>query len=119
MTPVSNHAAPPSRPGLIRAGLLLILFSLAVVTAYRFYDPASAYEVQVFRTPTGWGYSIVSNHRTLIYQPTIPGQSGTVGFASRQQARRVGERVAEKLQREPNLPTLTNPELRELGVTTP
>lgn len=42
-----------------------------------------------------------------------------VGFSSQEQAQRVGERVIEKIQQTKALPTLTNEELRQLGVKIP
>ncbi|MBD2753991.1 DUF4907 domain-containing protein [Spirosoma validum] len=103
----------------IRFALILALIGLAVLTAYRLFRNSSPYQVEVFATSTGWGYDILNNGNPFIHQPTVPGQAGTVGFASQEQARRVGERVVEKLQETKALPTLTNDELRQLGVTIP
>jgi hypothetical protein len=97
----------------------LILVGLVIVTIYQLYFRKPQYEVQVFATSGGWGYSILTNGKTVIYQPTIPGQPGMVGFASQEQARRVGERVVEKVQQAEAMPTLTNDELRQLGVQIP
>jgi hypothetical protein len=107
----------PASP--IRLVLFLFLIGLAVVTAVQLYHRRSSYQVQVFATPTGWGYDILNNGTQFIHQPTIPGQPGMVGFASQQQARRVGERVVEKLNGTKALPTLSNDELRQLGVKIP
>jgi hypothetical protein len=108
-----------SRASLIRLVLFLGLIGLATLTVYRLYHGQPQYQVQVFATPTGWGYDILNNGKLFIHQPTIPGQSGIVGFASQEQARRVGERMARKLQETKALPTLTNDELRQLGVKIP
>lgn len=113
-----NNVRSRSSISLIRLVLLLTLMGLAVLTVLRFY-PDKPYEVQVFATPTGWGYDILDHGKLYIHQPTIPGQSGIVGFASQEQARRVGERVAEKLEQTKSLPALTNDELRQLGVKIP
>lgn len=114
------RTAPPTwRISPVRFALILTLIALAVLTAYRLYWNASPYQVRVFTTSTGWGYDILNNGNLFIHQPTVPGQAGTVGFTSQEQARKVGERVVEKLQETKALPTLTNDELRQLGVTIP
>ncbi|UFH52336.1 DUF4907 domain-containing protein [Spirosoma sp. KNUC1025] len=111
---------PRSRVHQIRLVLVLILVGLAVLTTYQVYrSNQSPYKVQVFATSTGWGYKILNNEKVFIHQPTIPGQSGMVGFASQEQARRVGEWVADKLHETNALPTLTSDELRQLGVKIP
>ena len=109
----------PSRTKLIRRVLLLILLGLGLLTAWLIYQQQTPYQVQVFKTAGGWGYDIVTDGKPVIHQPTIPGQPGLVGFASEAQARRVGERVVERLQQEKALPALTNDELRRLGVKIP
>ncbi|WP_246202168.1 DUF4907 domain-containing protein [Spirosoma agri] len=121
MTPIKNTKPHQqrSRSGLIRIGLLLIMAGLAILTGYLAYSWRSYYEVQVFSTPTGWGYDILSNGEPFIHQPTIPGVPGVVGFTSSEQAQRVGERVVEKLQEDKAMPTLTHDELRQLGVSIP
>ena len=108
-----------SRIPLIRLALFAILIGLAVLTVRQFYERQPRYQVQVIKTPTGWGYQILNNEKLFIYQPTIPGQSGMVGFASPEQARRVGEWMAAKLKETKALPSLTNDELRQLGVKIP
>ena len=107
------------QPSRIRLVLFLILIGLAALTVYKFYRGQSQYQVRVFVTPTGWGYDILNNEKLFIHQPTIPGQSGIVGFASQEQAHRVGKWVATRLQETKALPTLTNDELRQLGVKIP
>lgn len=117
---MTNDAQPRSRERLIQRGLILFLVCLALATAYQVYRSRQPdYQVQVFQTPGGWGYDILNNEQTIIHQPTIPGQSGIVGFSSQAQARRVGEWVVEKLKQTQALPTLTNEDLRRLGVSIP
>lgn len=89
------------------------------MTAYLFFPRKPHYQVQAFATSSGWGYDILTYGKPLIHQPTIPGQPGMVGFTSKEQAQRVGERVVEKLQKEQAMPTLTHDELRQLGVRIP
>lgn len=113
------NVGQPSRTTLIRKVLLLILIGLGLLTAWLIYQRQTPYEVQAFATTGGWGYTILNNGKPFIHQPTIPGQPGIVGFATEAQARRVGERVVEKIQQDEALPTLTNDELRRLGVKIP
>ncbi|GAB4035932.1 DUF4907 domain-containing protein [Spirosoma jeollabukense] len=116
---INTNKNRPSRTRLIRLGLILILIALAGLTGYQVYRRQNPYQVQAFSTPAGWGYDILTNGKLFIHQPTIPGQSGMVGFSSQEQAQRVGERVVEKIQQTKALPTLTNEELRQLGVKIP
>lgn len=113
------NTGQPSRKNLIRKGLIFVLLILAILTGWLIYKRQNHYQVQAFATQGGWGYSVLNNGKPFIYQPTIPGQPGIVGFASEAEAQRVGERVVEKIQREKALPTLTNDELRQLGVKIP
>lgn len=104
----------------IRTGLVLILAMLGVATGYLFHwQPQHQYRVTVFSGPDGWGYDVLENNQLYIHQPTVPGQPGQAGFVSEAQARRVGERVVEKLEQTQAMPTLSNDELRQLGVTIP
>jgi hypothetical protein len=100
--------------------MLLVLIGLAIITAYCQYRQHQQhslphYQLRTFATSVGWGYAVVTNGTTLIYQPTVPGRAGSAGFSSRKQA----ERVIQKLRSGQDLPTLTPNELRELGVATP
>lgn len=106
----------------IRTGLLLVLVMLGIITGYIFHQqrqPQYQYRVTVFSAPGGWGYDILKNNQLFIHQPTIPGQPGQAGFVNEAQARRVGKRVVEKLEQTRAMPTLSNDELRQLGVTIP
>lgn len=117
---MTNDVHPQSWARLIQRSLILFLVCLAFVTAYQVYRHRQPdYQVQVFQTPGGWGYDILNDEQTVIHQPTIPGQSGIVGFSSQTQARRVGEWVAEQVKQRQALPTLTNKDLRHLGVSIP
>ncbi|MFD1140606.1 DUF4907 domain-containing protein [Larkinella insperata] len=96
--------------------LTILLIGLAVITVYSPYHPRPQYELQTVTTPAGWGYQIVSDGKTVIDQPTVPGRAGQRGFSSEQLARRVGECVVSKLRRGQFPPTLTPSELAQLGV---
>ncbi|GAB2535738.1 DUF4907 domain-containing protein [Spirosoma aerophilum] len=119
MQNAATNTGQSSRTKLIRKGLILVLLVLAVLTVRLVYQRQHPYSVEVFASSGGWGYSILDNGKPFIHQPTIPGQPGLVGFASKAEAQRVGERVVEKIQQEKALPTLTSEELRQLGVKIP
>lgn len=119
MQNTSTNMNQPAQTNVVRKGLLLVLLVLAILTAYIIYQRQNPYTVEVFSTPGGWGYAILNHGKPFIHQPTIPGQPGIVGFSSAAQAQRVGERVVEKIQQDKALPTLTNDELRQLGVKIP
>jgi hypothetical protein len=114
-----TNTGQSSRTNLIRKGLILVLLVLAFFSVRLVYQRQHPYSVEVFTTSGGWGYSILNNGKPFIHQPTIPGQPGLVGFASKADAQRVGERVVEKIQQDKAMPTLTNDELRQLGVKIP
>lgn len=94
----------------------ILLLGLAIITAYSLFRSKPSYELQTFATPTGWGYQVVMNGKTVIDQPTVPGQTGQKGFTSEELARRVGERVVAKLRLGQFPPTLSPSELSQLGV---
>lgn len=101
-----------------RRGVALIMIGLAIVTAYAYYAQRPHYQLKLFSSQIGWGYFILDGDRAVVYQPTIPGQTGNRGFVSEAQARRVGEQVIVKLEQGNQLPTLTQDELHRLGVAT-
>lgn len=107
----------PSQPrGLSRQWLMLALIGLMTVTVYRFYNQRQDYQVRLFTTSIGWGYSVLANGNELIYQPTIPGQTGQQGFATQAQAQQVGELVCQKLKTGQQSPAIGTDELRRLGI---
>ncbi len=107
------------RPRMIRQGLVLVLLGLAIITVYLLYKRQDRYELEVFQSKTGWGYSVLMNGSEVINQPTIPGGVGNRGFVNEQQAQRVGKRVVEKLRQGQIPPTVTPAELHQLGVDVP
>jgi hypothetical protein len=95
----------------------ILLIGLAMVTVYSLFLRKPDYELQTITTPKGWGYQIIHNGKTVIDQPTVPGLPGQRGFATEELARRVGDRVVSKLRQGQFPPTLTPPELNQLGVS--
>lgn len=103
----------------IRLVLLLTLIGLTILTSVLIYQRYPHYQVNVIAAQQGWGYDILNNGKVIIHQPTIPGQPGMVGFPTQALAQKVGARVVEKLSQSQALPTLSNAELRQLGVKIP
>ena len=120
MSIMTNDLQPQSQAQLVRRGLLLFLLGLAIVTGYLVYRLRQPhYQVHVFETRGGWGYDIQTNNKTIIHQPSIPGVPGMIVFPNQEQALRVGNRVVEKIEQTKAVPTLTNEDLRQLGVKIP
>lgn len=99
--------------------LLIILIGLSLITFFVRYRQASSYHLAVFQTNVGWGYAVITNGDSLIYQPTIPGIAGRRGFGSEAQAREVGKHIVAKLEKGEMPPTITYAELTQLGVIAP
>jgi hypothetical protein len=79
--------------------------------------PASNYRfVTLFDVQIGWGYDIFLNDVLKIHQPHIPVVQGIQGFKSAYDAELVAKKVIEKLDAGIMPPTLSEQELRELGV---
>lgn len=104
---------------IVRRILFVTLAVLALLTVYQVYRSRSAYELRLYKTPAGWGYDVRNHGKLVIHQPAIPGIAGDRGFADETQARRVGERVIDKLQKGQDLPTITQDELRAMNISLP
>ncbi|WP_083422164.1 DUF4907 domain-containing protein [Arsenicibacter rosenii] len=98
--------------------LILVVAGLAGMVAFQFYKKQSPYQLHVFSTQKGWGYTIISHGDSLIYQPTMPGLAGQKGFARAEDARQVGQLVIHKMENGHFPPTLTQADLTQLGITT-
>ncbi|GAB3934366.1 DUF4907 domain-containing protein [Larkinella terrae] len=94
-----------------------LLAGLVLITVYSLFFRKPDYELQTMSTGSGWGYQIVHNGKTVINQPTVPGQPGQHGFPTEVLARKVGERVVSKLRQGQFPPTLNPAELSQLGVS--
>lgn len=73
---------------------------------------------ECFHAKNGWGYNILSGKQVIIHQETIPGKAGDKGFKEQQQADAIAQLVIEKLKTG-QLPTITQKQLSEKGVTNP
>lgn len=63
---------------------------------------------------TTYGYEIYVDGKKYIYQPNIPGVSGKKGFRDEATALKVGQAVAEKIERGVMPPSITIAELKDL-----
>lgn len=71
--------------------------------------------IQVFRSNSGWGYTITAKDGFIIQQPYIPAILGQKSFDSQDQARKTAKMVLEKLNKGKN-PSLSLSELDSLGI---
>jgi len=76
-------------------------------------------EVKVFKGENGWGYDIYVGGKKYIHQTTIPSIPGTLGFASKKDAKKVGALVMGKVDRNEMPPSVTPEELKELQIKIP
>lgn len=67
--------------------------------------------------PHGAGYDIYQGTKRFIHQTTVPGEPGTEGFVSREEAARVAELVVTKLESASGFPSVTRRELDSLHIT--
>lgn len=77
------------------------------------------YQIEIFKELNGFGYSITKEGVRIIYQPTIPGVSGMVGFNDSIQALSVAKLVINKIQNGVFPPSILSTELDSLKVTIP
>jgi len=77
---------------------------------------AGAIAVTPFQTGNGWGYKVSIGGMPFINQDIIPGLPGNISFTSREDALRVGMKVAEKLK-EQKIPAVSREELIAMKIT--
>ncbi len=67
---------------------------------------------------TGFGYDIYMDSATkpTVHQPNIPAVAGNRGFATEEEARKIGEYVGNKIRNNIMPPSVTTQELDSLGV---
>jgi hypothetical protein len=71
--------------------------------------------VVTFQTHAGWGYTVNVGAHPYIYQDFIPAIPGRNPFRSKEDAARVGNRVAEKLRKR-QVPAISKQELTEMKI---
>lgn len=63
-----------------------------------------------------YGYDIFVNGRLRIHQPSIPGQPGNTGFKTKTDAKKVALFVMDKINKGNMPPSVTQKELKSLGI---
>ena len=71
---------------------------------------------EIVETENGYGYKIFVDGKLYISQPSIPGLSGTAGFESEADARKIAELAVFKIKQGIMPPTITLEELETNGV---
>ena len=102
-------------------GIALILAIAAVLYAGHYFRHKGnkgyvLLEARPIQSRYGWGYEVLASGKLYIHQEFIPVIAGRKGFASKEQALRVGNKVIEKIKLKQIPPTLTLQDLTELGV---
>jgi hypothetical protein len=105
---------------LLAGSLLLLAFAVFKTMQRGFPGKPTAMQdsiaVVTFRTHAGWGYAVNVGAHAYIYQDFIPAIPGRYPFLSKEDAERVGKRVAEKLRKQ-QVPAISRQELLEMGIT--
>ena len=77
-------------------------------------SPNVSYEI--ITSENGYGYKIYMDKNLYISQPSIPGLSGTVGFANEQDACKIAELAVSKIKQGIMPPTITIEEIIAYGI---
>lgn len=100
---------------------LVPVLLLLLLAGYRYYRDSSLQEDMIqltvvpFETGGGWGYKVMADSHSYIYQDVIPGIAGNRPFRSKEDAAKVGQAVVEKLMAHQR-PTMTLTELSKMQV---
>jgi hypothetical protein len=78
-------------------------------------SPNVKYEITV--SENGYGYKIYMDENLYISQPNIPAMSGTAGFQSEADARKIAELAVSKIKQGIMPPTITTEEIKDNGIT--
>ncbi|MDO7172870.1 DUF4907 domain-containing protein [Mariniflexile sp. AS56] len=97
---------------VITVVLILSAILVCVIVAKTQSDP---FKTAVFKTETGYGYSVSYNNKLLIKQDYIPTIQNNSSFCSKQDAQKVANLVKEKLHSKEN-PKVSLLELKNLGI---
>lgn len=82
-------------------GIFLLLILILYIPVHKVYKKTNHQEVilETFQIKNGWGYRILVNNKTLIYQPTIPAIDTLRSFPNETSAYAVGSLVLERLNK--------------------
>ncbi len=92
---------------------VLIITSILVVKLGS--TSTSGYKLEAFKVDNGWGYTILKKEKVIIRQDIIPGIQVKKPFATKKDAKIVGELMIEKLKNK-EIPTITYKELQTKGI---
>jgi hypothetical protein len=105
------------KPRHLNALILLAIAAACGNEPVKQEKPAAAgqTQIQLFRNGDGtWGYDILYQGKPYVHQPHIPAIGGKGGFASENQARKVAEGVAHKINSGIMPPSLAKKEVDSL-----
>lgn len=79
------------------------------------YGADTPYHVDVFRTGSGWGYTVRINNKPYIRQSILPSVEGSIPIRSKAMAIKLGNAVLAKMSHQES-PAITRKELEVLGI---
>jgi hypothetical protein len=107
----------------IKKNWIYILFTVSILVfgISRFFkDDYKAGKVELkvktFQSQIGWGYDITANDTSLIHQDLIPGIAGRKGFATKEDAEKIGNLVLEKIKNK-KMPTVSLQDLEDFKIS--
>lgn len=93
--------------------LLIVAILVFLIVSKTSIRPKNTYKVQTFECNKGWGYEIVENEKTIIYQPYIPCIEESKAFPDEKSALNTGKLVLSKIKNQKN-PSITIEELNKV-----
>lgn len=95
--------------------LLLIIILLHYPSLITWGEEAPKAELELFQSKNGWGYQIVMNNKTIIYQPTVPAIDSVMSFPNEDSARKIGTIVLKRFIEHRNFSVSKEEVIRELN----
>jgi hypothetical protein len=92
-----------------------LLSSLAALCFFVFFTGRDDIRLKTFRSESGWGYSVYTQKKVVIWQPYIPAVEGKKSFETKRDARRAGKITKGKLATGQD-PSINVEELIKAGV---
>ena len=99
--------------GLLYLGISLS-FMLVASAIWLAYQEKPLY-THVFKTETGYGYSIIDHGKIIIKQEYIPAVASQLSFCSKEDAKNTGDLVLSKITKRMS-PAITHEELQKIGI---
>ena len=107
----TNLAADSSTVTTITDSARLTEMAMAPIVEAKVYNNSNGPSASRF---TGWGYDIYIDGQQSIIQPSVPGVPGNDGFKTEEDAKIIGEFVANKIRKNIMPPTVSTEELDSL-----